>query len=146
MEKHAHIYPCCTVDHTGSEGSTVLRNLSCLSSRRGPFLVTVTRGIPFCRVQVFIMAVRFRCSPANRYCRRMSTCNRNLVNYVAFIWGKQWRDPVSLCLNVCSLHSCWPGYCCNSVSLTWSPPRSMSEKQNETVHFCIVYTLCYKHV
>lgn len=74
---HLGAHPCCDADQRGSEGITVLRNLSCLSSRRGPFLDTVTRGIPFCSVQVCIMAVRFRCSPANRYCRRppeIKTC------------------------------------------------------------------------
>jgi len=63
-----HAHPCCSVAQTGSDGRTAFRNLSCLSRRREPFLVTVTRGTPFCRVQVFIMAVRFKCSPANRYC------------------------------------------------------------------------------
>lgn len=70
---HVYAYPSWNEDQSGSEGITVLKNLSCLSSKWDPFLVTVTRGIPFCRVQVFIMAVRSRCSPANKYYRQANT-------------------------------------------------------------------------
>lgn len=138
-----HAHPFCSVDQRGSEGITVLRNLSCRSSSRGPFLVTVTRGMPFCRVQVFIMAVRSRCSPANRYCgskSEINTCNKhranrsenNLVKRVKFLRATPREErSVSWCLNVVSLHSWRPVRCYSSVFLRWSPPLSMSEKQNK---------------
>lgn len=121
---HVYAYPSWNEDQSGSEGITVLKNLSCLSSKWDPFLVTVTRGIPFCRVQVFIMAVRSRCSPANKYYRQANT---NTCKYLTGLgvfffngktpWGK--RDGYSL-------HSWKPGSCYNSVFQRWNPPPNMS--------------------
>lgn len=93
--------------------------------------------MPFCRVQVFIMAARSRWSPENRYCRetigghfkhtnthrvRNQTISHKRIKLVP-----DW-------LNIYSQRSWTPVSRCNSIHYGWSLPPNTSRERNHKLN------------